>query len=221
MKLVIFDMDGTLIDSGMAITKTINSMRKIVGLSGDLDRNYIVNVVNTPRVDYIHEFFPQVKITPKLGAKFEELYVKNYEYEAVSYDGIKELLDALKSLGIYIALATNGPQGNATSTLSRCGILEYFDYIIGANEKIPKKPDPTMLLTAVDTIKAMSSLKFDKSDDMIVFVGDSLKDEMAAINAKIDYLQVNWGFGNNSESFENFNSPKELFWYIKKTFYPN
>ncbi|NLY04241.1 MAG: HAD family hydrolase [Campylobacter sp.] len=219
MKLVIFDMDGTLIDSGDAITKTVNNMRFKVGLEPNLQTDFIVEVINKPGVSYVEMFYPGVEISPDLAQEFEREFAENYAKAAVAYEDIHTLLKNLKDIGVYISLATNGPADNATKTLSKVGVLDCFDYVIGANDKIPKKPDPTMLLESISTLKAMSGLDYDKSKDLIYFVGDSLKDEKAAINAGIDYLQVTWGFGKNSLKFPNFNSTKELFKHIKDSFY--
>ena len=68
--------------------------------------------------------------------------------------------------------------------------MHFFDEVIGAGKDIPQKPDPTMLHIACERTNAKKAM----------FVGDSMKDELAAKNAKMAYLQVSWGFGKPSPS---------------------
>ena len=139
MNLVIFDMDGTLVDSGKAITNTINTTRKELDLKPNLESDFIVKIINDPAKNYIREFYPGITPSQKLMDRFEVLFRQNYEKYATIYDGIKHLLEKLKKENIVIALASNAHSKSLEKILKKLEIFEYFDYIIGFDEENPKK----------------------------------------------------------------------------------
>lgn len=189
MKVAIFDMDGTLIDSSVAIERTINEIRADMGLA-PLDTEFIVTAINEPGRDLARDLYDVSNPTARLRDDFEEKFRLNYDKYAVAYDGIKELLSWCRASNFAVALASNAPQNTLEAILKRCEILEFFDLVIGADEKIPQKPDPMMLEVVCEYFKTSEA----------VFVGDSLKDELAAKNANMPYIQVTWGFGKPSQS---------------------
>lgn len=210
MNVIIFDMDGTLVDSGKAIAVTINDMRKKVGLKSDLEEKFIIEVINDPNADYISAFYPNVKVTKELMSEFEIEFRKNYDLYAKIYDGVDEFLNNLKKDDFFIALASNAPKNSLEDILAKNKIYSYFDFIIGSNNEIPKKPDPTMLLEVLK--KANNSQKS-------LFIGDSYKDMLAAKNANIPYLQVTWGFGLDMDEQDNVKTVEEAYKYILTLFY--
>ena len=138
-------------------------------------------------------------------AEFEAIYVKNYKEFAVLYDGILDLIKKCKENGYFLAVASNAPKDALCGILRMQGVSEYFDFVAGANAKIPQKPDPAMLL------EVMKNSKFKKA----IFLGDSKKDEFAAKSANIEYLQVSWGMGKMSENTKNAKTPYEAWEIIK------
>ena len=202
MKTIIFDMDGTVLNSERAICESINHMRKWLGMS-ELSSEFIIETINDMNKNSIVEFYGTDKIDANLRAEFERVYVENYKKFAVLYDGILELLQNCKKKGYFVALASNGPTQTLNGILKMVGVIEYFDFVVGADEKIPQKPDPKMLF------EVMKNSEFKKA----IFLGDSNKDEMAAKNADIAYLQVIWGMGKSSPSAQNAKTTKEA-WEI-------
>ena len=145
MKCVIFDMDGTLIDSAKAICETVNEVRRELGLEGDLAAKFIVKAINEPGRNLGLDFYGIDKPDMKLRDNFEAKFKKNYREYAAAYDGARELLAGLKEAGHFVALASNAPRYTLDEILQRSGIFKFFDLIVGADENVPQKPDPAML----------------------------------------------------------------------------
>lgn len=206
MITVIFDMDGTLINSANAIVSAVNEIRKDMGFQ-PLDANYILHIINTPGKDWAQELY-NIKDFKHNSFKngFEKYFVKHYQQSVILYDGIKELLEELKNKKAYLAIATNAPQESLPLILKKYEISTYFDEIIGVSDNIEPKPNPAML----NLIKSKSPY----TD--IVFVGDSKKDEEAAKNANIPYLSAKWGRG--SEKDNEFGDKNELKSKIEELF---
>lgn len=207
MKVVIFDMDGTIIDSSKAIEKTINEIRSDMGLE-PLETQFIVKAINEPGRNLSLDFYNTNNPSAKFRDNFEEKFRINYAKYVVVYNEINWLLSECKACNYAVALASNAPQNTLEAILKKCEIFQYFDEIIGADDKIPQKPDPKMLHIVCENLNASKA----------IFVGDSLKDELAAKNAKIPYLQVSWGFGEFSKSADfNADSVKEALKIIKES----
>ena len=178
MKTVIFDMDGTLLDSSRAIEVSINNTRRELYGLAPLRKDFIVRTINDPSKNAFLEFYGKTKASAEELAFFEKEFVKNYHEFAVLYEGIDELLRHCKRSGYFVALASNAPAYTLQEILRKTGSRELFDLVVGADEHTPSKPDPAMLLRTI----ARSPHK------KAIFLGDSKKDELAAIRGA-EFLQ--------------------------------
>lgn len=199
-------MDGTLIDSSKAICVTINEVRRELDFSSDLDEGFILKAINEIGRNLAKEFYGLDVVSSKLRDGFEDKFKTNYEKYATIYDGVDLLLQKCVNAGYFVALASNAPTNTLKDILIKNNIFQYFNHIIGVSEDIPQKPDPTML----NLIKDMAG--FSK----VLFIGDSHKDELAAVNAKVGYVNVCWGFGAKSSSFINVSSVDDAWRYIEE-----
>ncbi len=95
MKLIMFDMDGTLIDSGTAITNTINYVRENLGFE-TMGKNYILEKVNDPKINTAEFFYGTKDFTEKQKILFEKYYNDNCLKDLELYNGIEKLLNDLK-----------------------------------------------------------------------------------------------------------------------------
>lgn len=199
-KTIIFDMDGTLIDSSDAICFTINETRQKLGLKDDLKKDFILKTINSLDKNMLQEFFNLEKPTKEMMENFDKEFNKNYSLYAKKYSCVDEILNFCIDKKYFIVLASNAPQDSLEAILKKSEIFDKFNFIIGFSKEIPKKPDPTMLNLAKKKGKNYNA----------IFIGDSIKDEMAAINANMPYINVTWGFGENSTNFKNAKNAKEL-----------
>lgn len=186
-KLVIFDLDGTLLDTRRDLTECMNAM---------LDK------FNMPKIDdektrryigYGARRFVEQSIGEKNSAMTDEClacYNKIYELSAYDntsiYPGIGKLLTELKRRGVKTAIVSNKPQ-EAVNAIYKKFLSEYsFDYIYGHRDGDAHKPDPTCVNAVLNAVGA------DKADT--VYVGDSEVDVETANNAGIDCVSVLWGY---------------------------
>ena len=178
MKTVIFDMDGTLLDSSRAIEVSVNNTRRELYGFAPLRKDFIVRTINDPSKNAFLEFYGKTRASAEELAFFEKEFVKNYHEFAVLYEGIDGLLRHCKSSGYFVALASNAPAYTLQEILTKTDSRELFDLVVGADEHTPSKPDPAMLLRTI----AHSPHK------KAIFLGDSKKDELAAIRGA-EFLQ--------------------------------
>ncbi|WP_418185551.1 HAD family hydrolase [Aliarcobacter vitoriensis] len=186
MKLIIFDMDGTLLDSGYSIANTVNYVRENLGFE-PMHKNYILENVNDPNINSAEFFYGTKEFTKHQEELFKDYYNKNCLTDLVLYDGIKNLLDNLKG-EFKFAVATNANSVYANKMLNHLEINHYFSSILGYNDVEKPKPNPDMINKILD----IHNIKKENAQ----LVGDSKKDIMAANNAGVDSILVNWGFSN-------------------------
>lgn len=179
---VIFDMDGTLIDSASAISAAVNEIRKDLNLS-PLSKELIYKIINTPGINWSKELYNIDDANhPNFKEGFEKYFLKHYEQSANLYEGVYEILEFLKNKSCYLAIATNAPQSSLSDILKKHNIIKFFSKILGVSLGINPKPDPMML----NLIKAEAP--FSTS----IFIGDSLKDKECAKNANVIYFNARW-----------------------------
>lgn len=189
MSLLMFDMDGTLINSGEVIAQTINHVRVNLGLEV-LEKSYILKNVNEPHVNAASFFYGTPTFTKEQTYLFETYYNKNCLNNLELYDGIPSLLEELNE-EFTLTIATNASSNFAKKMLEHLNINKYFDTVLGYNDVVKAKPHPEMvnkILTLHDMCKTKAQL-----------IGDSKKDILAAQNAGVDSVLVNWGFSDHKE----------------------
>lgn len=183
-KIIMFDMDGTLIDSGSAIANTINYVRKHMGLDA-MQKETMLAAINNPDINSSQFFYGTPEFTKIQTKLFEKYYDVNCTRDIVLYDGIRELLIEL-SEEFVLSVATNANSVYANKMLSFLRIHSYFSLIAGADMVEHPKPKGDMLnLTC-------AKLNIKKED--AILVGDSKKDFNAAKDFGIPSILVNWGF---------------------------
>ena len=204
MKTVIFDMDGTLLDSSRAIEISVNNTRRELYGLAPLQKNFIVRTINDPNKNAFLEFYGKTEASAEELAFFEKEFVSNYRDFAVLYEGIEDLLHSCKKAGFFLAVASNAPSYTLSAILEKTGVRRLFDLVVGANEQMPSKPNPAMLLHVI----ARSPHK------NAIFLGDSKKDELAALRGAEFLQNLEFQGGNDGKSLsscgENLNADEKF-----------
>ena len=193
-KYIIFDMDGTLIDSSILLANSINYVRQNLGLP-KMPQQTILEAINDESVNAPMFFYESEEFEDFHTEFFNEYYQANYKKDSKLYDGAKELLDKLR-LTHKISIATNAYKKSAHTILFALGIEHYFDIIICGDEVENPKPHPEMIELITDF--------YEDSKDKFLLVGDSTRDELCAKNAEIDSILVEWGFSEHENSVNSF-----------------
>ena len=189
--LVIFDLDGTLMDTSKSITKTVNSAMEELGKKqysiGECVKFVGGGVSGLARNILGKEKYEDVtnEEMEKVIRKYYDIY---FDYGVEPYERIPELLDFLEQNGVEKGIVTNKDHETALSAVDKKLSKWKFDGIFGSNEKeYPNKPNP------YNVYKMAQNLNISK--EKILFVGDMLVDVNTAKNAGIDILYCKWGFG--------------------------
>jgi len=204
-ELIIFDMDGTLIDSGDVIANTINFVRTHLGLE-EIKKKIMLEQLNNPEINSSLYFYGTKEFTPQQTELFTAYYNENCIKDIKLYEGIKELIDALYK-DFTLTIATNASREFATKMIEHLQIDSYFATVVGASCVQNPKPHPDMLLKILDDLQ----IGHQKS----LLIGDSLKDIQAAKAANIDSYLVDWGF-SNYEEHDTIKSSSELLERLKR-----
>ena len=184
MKTVIFDLDGTLVDSHEDITASINHVRlEIYGLK-PVDSAFVMEKMNAYGLNLAHEFYGVESYEAHARELFERHYATQCLKNAKTFEGIPRLLESLKSKNCDLYVATNAPTETSALILKNNNIDHLFTDIIGADRVRHSKPDPEMIL----------KIKERATHDEIWMVGDSPKDLAAGRRAGVATIFVKWGY---------------------------
>ena len=200
-KGIIFDLDGTLLDTINDLTDSVNDVMKIYGWK-EYDSEACKMMVGNGFRKLIQRALPEEKQKDEMFLdeavdQFSKAYQKRYLNKTVPYEGILKLLGTLEEKGIKIAVNSN-KRGDYTSAL----VNKYFSqfkwtavYGERESEGIPKKPDPSAALEIADLMKLPK--------EEILYIGDSKTDMQTGQNAGMDTIGVSWGFRGRKELEEN------------------
>ena len=192
-KLIIFDMDGTLVNSSLTIANAINHVRQNLGFDA-MEQEYILRLVNDHTINPAQKFYHAQAFDADHERWFSEYYTKNHESELVLYEGIKEMLESLKDKGHTLGVATNAYRGSTIESLTHLDVYDLFDGIACYDDVAQGKPHPDMLYKLLDELE--------HSSHESLFIGDGPRDEIASQRAEIDYIMVDWGFTEHTEAVQ-------------------
>ena len=210
-KAVIFDLDGTLLNTLDDLADSTNyALAKFGYPTRTIEE--VQQFVGNGVAKLIERAIPEGKNNPnfeKCLAIFKENYAQNMYNKTAPYNGIIEMLSNLKSKGIKIAVVSN-KFDLAVKELCKKYFEEFIDFAAGENEAqgIKKKPAPDTVISVLN--------EFNFAPEDAVYVGDSDVDIMTAKNSKMPCISVTWGFRDKKFLLENgatilINAPSEIY----------
>lgn len=192
---VLFDLDGTIVDSAPGITgslaRTLSEMGKPIQTPAELLR-----WVGPPIMDSFRDLggFDAAESHTALDI-YRRHYLSEGVFDAAVYDGVPDVLRAISESLLPLSLATSKPETPATLVLEHYGLVHFFDELTGASddEKRSKKAD-----VIAEAVRRLSANGADLSRP--VMVGDRFHDIEGAAANGIPTIYVTWGYGSPEES---------------------
>jgi phosphoglycolate phosphatase len=188
MNLLIFDLDGTLIDSKLDLAHAVNATRATMGME-PLDHELIYSYVGSGAPVLIRRAIGPDASEEQIetALQFFLAYYQEHKLDyTVLYPGVRETLQALQAAGRQMAVLTNKPVRISKAILDGLGIGSFFVRVYGGNSFEQKKPNPIGVATLLDETQTGAS--------QALMVGDSAVDVETARNAGIASCGVTYGF---------------------------
>lgn len=193
-RLVMFDLDGTLVDSVPDLATAVDRMLVELGREPAGVERVRTWVGNGARVlvrralagGLDHSAVGEAQ-TEQALARFLDIYADCHELITL-YPGVHELLEALSTAAVELAVVTNKPERFVAPLLEQVGLGGYFRWIIGGDTLPQQKPDPAALLQVMH-LAGVSNLQS-------LFVGDSRSDVLAARAAGVPCVAVSYGYNH-------------------------
>lgn len=204
MQIVVFDMDGTLVDSSADITASVNHVRRHIYGLGPLRPAEVTEAINRDQRNLALLFYGRHEYEPEAQALFEAHYHRQCVLTPRPYDGVVEVVRRLRGQGIRLSVATNAPSRFACRMLRHLDLEQFFDHIVGAEAVSRPKPDPAMVSLLLDRY----GYRVDR--DRAMLIGDSAKDMEAAARAGIISFFADWGFGGYSGDAPRLTHPLDI-----------
>ena len=188
--IVLFDLDGTLVDTAPDLIRAHNHVMKKFGYpSKSIDelRNAVGSGAKAimAKDNGKWKWFDE-KIQNEMADEFISFYGKNILYESTLLDGVKEFLEWCKNQNISMAVCTNKTEHLAIDLLKKIEIYDFFEYVSGHNTFEYCKPDPRHLLRTIEMLNG------DKNKS--IMIGDSETDANAAKAAEIPMILLKYGY---------------------------
>ena len=188
-RAILFDLDGTLTDSGEGIINCAQLALRHFGINAD-DREALRCFVGPP----LRESFPQFGVPAERVEEavtvFRSRYLTVGKFENFPYPGIRALLEDLKAAGMELYVATSKPESTAVEILTKFELADYFTRVCGANMESGRDTKDAVIAYLLENLP---------QDAVPVMVGDTVFDVEGAKVHGIPTIGVTWGYGDAQE----------------------
>ena len=181
---VLFDMDGTILDTLQDLTDAVNYTLREFGYA-EVSLQHCRYALGNGARHLMEESVPPEADIDAMLKVYLPYYNSHCRIKTGPYRGIPNLMRKLKDLGITMAVISNKPDA-ATKELAESFFGDLLDFAVGESESVKRKPNPDAVLAAIEHFRA--------GKDECVYVGDTEVDIETAKNAGIDCITVGWGF---------------------------
>lgn len=188
----LFDLDGTLTDSGEGIMNSIRHALDKFGIT-EYDEAVLRKFIGPPLAECFQKYFGLSPEEARTGIDYyREYYTAGGMFENAVYDGVKELLEGLKAQGKTLLVATSKPELFAKQILEHFELAQYFDCIAGASMDETRVHKDEVIAYALQQYP-------DIERKQAVMIGDRLHDIMGGKANGMDTVGVLYGFGSRKE----------------------
>lgn len=192
-KIIVYDLDGTLVDSARDLIATLNKVIEKQGLD-PIDYRHVGSIVGQGALrmlDRAYEFYGKSlaeDLKLEMHKEFLEIYSEHLADKTVPYEGVIDVLDKMKSDGWIQAVCTNKYEGMSVKLLKQLQLDHYFSAICGSDTFPVRKPDPAHLIGTIDRANG--------NRNRCVMIGDSITDVKTAKAAEIPVIAVTFGYSD-------------------------
>ncbi len=193
-RLVIFDLDGTLLDTVADLAAAVNHALEGMGLpahSVETIRTFVGNGIGK----LLERALPERERTEENLARMRAAFLPYYDAHNADlsrpYPGVVAVLEELQRRGLMLAVASNKYQAATERLVAHFFPTIRFVCVLGQREHVPVKPDPTIVRDIMETAGVEAA--------EVLYVGDSGVDMQTARNAAVDAVGVAWGFRSREE----------------------
>ena len=191
---IMFDLDGTVTDSGRAIVSSVEYALSHFGYENQ-PREKLETFIGPSLYDsFTREYAMNEEDCKKAVALYRDVYQKERMFDVDIYEGIPELLKELKSRGFKVFLVTSKPLVFTTEIIKKVGLAEYFDDFIGPELTDPDSDKKRLIEKAIK--------EYDLKREECLMIGDTKYDILGAVGAGVDSIGVTFGYGKKEELIE-------------------
>lgn len=180
-KYILFDLDGTLINSNDVIIKCLKETAEKY-VKRDLSDEELDRILGKPlkeQISLIHN-----ENVEQMVECYRRLYRKHRDELTKEFNGIKEMLDILKEKGYTMGIVTSKGTSGIEHALTKFDMHKYFDATVSANDVKNHKPHPEPVLKVLDALEG--------NVEEAILIGDSLSDMLCGKNTGITTILVDW-----------------------------
>ncbi|MGB6129315.1 MAG: HAD hydrolase-like protein [Psychrilyobacter sp.] len=191
-KYILFDLDGTLTDPGVGITKAVQYALKKNNIVEE-SLSTLEKFIGPPLKESFAEFYSfNEKMVSDSIQYFREYFRKNGIFENEIYSGILDLLGELRNRDCKVVVATSKPTVFANTVLKNFGMMKYFDLVVGSNLDGTLGNKSEIINCVIDNLKI-------KNLEETIMIGDRKYDIIGAEKNNIDSIGVLYGYGSLEE----------------------
>ncbi len=191
LKAIIFDLDGTLVDSARDLRDAVNVLLSEEGLR-QIDLDEVKSMIGDGAPKLVERAISatggDLSRLPALVVRFLQIYEANASRHTEAYPGVVETLVGLRGLGIPLAVVTNKPYAATIDILEALGLQAYFEVVVGGDTLPERKPHPAPILAALKHLGV--------APEAALMIGDNYHDVQAARAAGVRPFAVTYGYSH-------------------------